>query len=120
MLWDSRRRYERKVGVIAFPVFDPVHHQPLWLVVARRKNQFPWYLLTSEMILTPNDAWRIVLDYARRCQAGYGRLLPQSDCLAGVLPAGLTENAFQHSYGRKFCLRAFSLCIANNTFDRPL
>ena len=68
MLWDARRRCERKVGVIAFPVFDPVHHQPLWLVVARRKNQSPWYLLTSERILTPDDAWRVVLDYARRWQ----------------------------------------------------
>lgn len=68
MLWDARRCCERKVGVIAFPVFDPVHHQPLWLVVARRKNQSPWYLLTSERILTPDDAWRVVLDYARRWQ----------------------------------------------------
>ena len=48
MLWDARRRCERKVGIIAFPVFDPTHHQSLCLVVARRKNQSPWYLLTSE------------------------------------------------------------------------
>ena len=48
MLWDARRRCERKIGIIAFPVFDPTHHQSLCLVVARRKNQSPWYLLTSE------------------------------------------------------------------------
>ena len=68
MLWDARRRCERKVGIIAFPVFDVVHHQPLWLVVARRKNQSPGYLLTSEAIRHPADAWRIVLAYARRWQ----------------------------------------------------
>ncbi len=68
LLWDARRRCQRKVGVIAFPVADVQHQQPLWLVVARRKNQSPWYLLTSEPIRNPTDAWRVVLDYARRWQ----------------------------------------------------
>jgi hypothetical protein len=68
MLWDARRRCQRKVGIIAFPVYDPVYQQPLSLVVARRKNQSPWYLLTSEPILCPDDAWFIVHTYARRWQ----------------------------------------------------
>jgi len=68
MLWDARKRCERKVGIVAFPVYDPTHHQPLFLVVARRKNQSPWYLLTSQTIRSPEDAWNIVLAYARRWQ----------------------------------------------------
>jgi hypothetical protein len=68
MLWDAKRRCERKVGIIAFPVFDSIHQQPLWLVVARRKNQSPWYLLTSETIRNADDAWQIVFAYARRWQ----------------------------------------------------
>ena len=68
MLWDARHQCECKTGVIAFPVFDPTHQQPLWLVVARRKNQSPWYLLTSQPAHTPELAWQIVLAYARRWQ----------------------------------------------------
>lgn len=68
LLWDARHQCECKTGVIAFPVCDPTHHQPLWLVVARRKNQSPWYLLTSEPAHTPELAWQIVLAYARRWQ----------------------------------------------------
>ena len=68
MLWDARHQCECKTGLIAFPVFDPTHQQSLWLVVARRKNQSPWYLLTSEPAHTPQLAWQIVLAYARRWQ----------------------------------------------------
>jgi hypothetical protein len=68
LVWDARRRCERKTGIIAFPVFDPTHHQPLWLVVARRKGQSPWYLLTSEPAHSPDLAWKIVFAYARRWQ----------------------------------------------------
>ena len=68
MLWDARHQCECKTGVIAFPVFDQIHQQSLWLVVARRKKQSPWYLLTSEPAHTPELAWRIVLAYARRWQ----------------------------------------------------
>lgn len=68
LLWDARHHCESKTGVIAFPVFDPTHHQPLWLVVARRKNQSPWYLLTSEPAYSSHLAWQIVLAYARRWQ----------------------------------------------------
>lgn len=68
LLWDARRRCERQTGVIAFAISDPTHHQPLWLVIARRKGQSPWYLLTSEPAYSPALAWQIVLAYARRWQ----------------------------------------------------
>ena len=69
LLWDARRRCQRKVGVIAIPVLDPVHRQPLTLVVARRgQGQTPWYILTNEPVHNEADAWRIVLIYARRWQ----------------------------------------------------
>lgn len=68
LLWDARRRCMRQTGIIAFPVTDPTHHQPLWLVVVRRKGQSPWYLLTSEPAPTPQLAWQIALAYARRWQ----------------------------------------------------
>ena len=69
LLWDARRRCHRKSGVVAFEVFDPQGMVPLWLVVARRgQGQSPWYLLTSEPILSPEDAWKVVFAYARRWQ----------------------------------------------------
>lgn len=68
-LWDARRRCQRKVGVLALPVVDPTFNQPLTLVVARRgQGQAPWYILTTEPVLNEDDAWRIVLIYARRWQ----------------------------------------------------
>jgi len=68
-LWDARRHCEREVGVVAFPVFDPTFHEPLWLVVSRQgPGKTPWYLLTSEPVHTPDLAWRIILIYARRWQ----------------------------------------------------
>ncbi len=68
-LWDARRRCYRKTGIVAYEVFDPQENVPLWLVVARRgKGQPPWYLLTSEPVRSPEDAWHIVLAYARRWQ----------------------------------------------------
>jgi len=68
LLWDARRRCQRDTGVIAFQVSDPTHHQPLWLVIARRKGQSPWYLLTNQPAYSPQLAWQIVLAYARRWQ----------------------------------------------------
>ena len=41
----------------------------MWLVVSRPgKGRKPWYLLTSENIVTVDDAWRVVMAYARRWQ----------------------------------------------------
>ena len=67
MLGDAHRRCHRKTGIIAVPVFDKTYHQPLWLFVARPgQEREPWYLLTNEPIRSSQDAWQIVLAYARR------------------------------------------------------
>ena len=69
LIWDARRRCWRKTGLIFAPVRHPAHEAPLWLVVARPgKGREPWYLLTNEPLATVEDAWRIVLAYARRWQ----------------------------------------------------
>lgn len=69
LLWDARRRCYRKTGILAVPVYDKLHHQPLWLVVARPgSGREPWYLLTNEPIRNSQDAWNVVLAYARRWQ----------------------------------------------------
>ena len=69
-LWDARRRCWRKTGITYQIVSHPKHpKENLWLIVSRPgKGRTPWYLLTSETILSPDDAWRIVLAYARRWQ----------------------------------------------------
>lgn len=70
LLWDARHHIQRRTGVLAIPVWrrdDSLRAQPLWLVVVRR-GQEPWYLLTTEPVTTPEEAWRIVYAYARRWQ----------------------------------------------------
>jgi hypothetical protein len=67
LIWDARRRCWRKTGILFLAVKHPNHEAPLWLVVSRMgKGREPWYLLTNEPIQTVDDAWRIVLAYARR------------------------------------------------------
>ncbi len=69
LVWDARRRCQRKMGVYALPVCHPHYEQPLWLVVSRPgRGQEPWYLLTSEPITTAEDAWRLIFAYSRRWQ----------------------------------------------------
>jgi len=68
-VYDCKRRCYRKTGIIATPVSLPDHPFPLWLVVSRPgAGRKPWYLLTTEIIHSPDDAWRIVFAYARRWQ----------------------------------------------------
>jgi len=68
-LRDTRRNCLRKMGVLALPVSYAAYAGPLWLVVCRRgKGQTPWYLLTTEPVTTSEQAWAIVLAYARRWQ----------------------------------------------------
>lgn len=69
-LWDARHRCWRKTGITYQIVSHPKRPEHnLWLVVSRPgKGRAPWYLLTSKPILFPDDAWRIVLAYARRWQ----------------------------------------------------
>lgn len=66
-IWDARRRCWRKTGILFLPVKHPNHQADLWLVLSRPgKGQEPWYLLTNEPLTCADDAWRIVLAYARR------------------------------------------------------
>ena len=69
LVWDARRRCKRETGIIAFPVHLPDQERPLFLVVSRPgSGRKPWYLLTSEPVHTPEQAWQIVFAYARRWQ----------------------------------------------------
>lgn len=68
-VWDARRHQWFQAGVVAVPVRHPDFAQPLWLVVSRPgKGRPPWYLLTTQPIVTEEDAWRVVFSYARRWQ----------------------------------------------------
>ena len=68
-IWDLHRRQYRKTGIVAVPVRHPQLDDELWLVVSRPgKGRTPWYLLTNEPIAAPDDAWRVVMAYARRWQ----------------------------------------------------
>ncbi len=69
LIRDFHRRNYRKTGILAVPVCHPRLDEEMWLVVSRPgKERTPWYLLTNEPIATPDDAWRVVLAYARRWQ----------------------------------------------------
>lgn len=69
MVWDARRRCLRKTGIIAFPVHLPEDDRPLYLVVSRPgSGRKPWYLLTTQPVHSPEQAWQIVFAYARRWQ----------------------------------------------------
>ena len=68
MLRDTRRRQPIKVGVVFLTVCDQDKSRPLTLVVARSKGRKPWYLLTNEPVRSVEQAWSIVLIYARRWQ----------------------------------------------------
>jgi hypothetical protein len=68
-LYDVRTGTHQKIGVVAPAVTHPEQARPLWLVVARSKRgREPWYLLTSDVIHTAEEAWTVVLAYARRWQ----------------------------------------------------
>lgn len=71
--WERRQIPERggmrDTGVLALPVRHPEYPGPLWLVISRPgSGRAPWYLLTSEPIHSAEDAWKVVLAYARRWQ----------------------------------------------------
>lgn len=66
-LYDAVHHRNVEGSVLFFPVTHPDYPDwPLTLVVGRRKDASPWYLLTNEDIKTAEDAWRVVLAYARR------------------------------------------------------
>lgn len=60
----------QSIGVYFCPVRHPhLPDVPLWLVVSRPgKGRKPWYLLTTEPVSHPDQAWRIIRAYARRWQ----------------------------------------------------
>ncbi len=69
LIWDARRRCQRRTGVIALPVHLPDDERQLFLVVSRPGyGRKPWYLLTTEPIKNAEQAWQIVFAYARRWQ----------------------------------------------------
>lgn len=73
MIWDTARGCRRKTGILVAAVNHPDYDQPLNLVVSRPgKGRSPWYLLTNEPVDTLDDAWRVVLAYARRWQIEMG------------------------------------------------
>lgn len=71
LIRDTRRRQERKMGLVVVAVTHPDYPDvPLWLVASRPgKGRKPWYLLTNEPVRTPEEGWRVVFIYARRWQA---------------------------------------------------
>ena len=69
LLFDARRRCERKVGILYFPVQHPQYpDQSLWLLVARPKQHPAWHFLTNETITSLDDAWQLLRTYTRRWQ----------------------------------------------------
>lgn len=69
MLWDARRRCDRKTGVMALSVRLPEDDRPLFLVVSRPGyGRKPWYLITTEPVENAQQAWKIIFAYARRWQ----------------------------------------------------
>ncbi|MCI0559357.1 MAG: transposase, partial [Nitrososphaera sp.] len=69
MIWDARRRCQRKTGVMALPVRLPDDERQLFLVVSRPGyGRKPWYLLTTQPVENAEQAWKIIFAYARRWQ----------------------------------------------------
>lgn len=66
-IWDAVHHCNVQGSILFFPVTHPDYPDwPLTMVVGRRKGGKPWYLLTNEKVETSEDAWKIVLAYARR------------------------------------------------------
>jgi len=115
MVWDARRRCQRKTGVIALPIRLPNDERQLFLVVSRPGyGRKPWYLITSEPVHNPEQAWKIVFAYARRWQIELSLRFTKSE-MAFESPRLLKWEA-----RRKFlliaCLAyAFLLSLLSNT-----
>ena len=59
MIWDARRRCQRKTGVIAPPIHLPDDDHQLFLVVSRPGyGRKPWYLIITEPVYTAEQACR--------------------------------------------------------------
>jgi hypothetical protein len=62
---DAKTRKWVRTGVVATRLRHAGYAGQLWLVVGRGKGD-PWYLVTNQPVETEEDAWRIVMAYARR------------------------------------------------------
>ena len=68
VFWDMRGKRLMRLRVAWARVEHPSHPEhPLFLVVVRGYAQ-PWYLLTTEVISSEEDAWQIALAYLQRWQ----------------------------------------------------
>jgi len=66
-IWDAVHHRNVEGRVLFFPMTHPDFPDwPLTLVVGRRKGAKPWYLVTNEKVESAEDAWKVVLAYARR------------------------------------------------------
>jgi hypothetical protein len=66
-IWDAVHHCNVQGSVLFFPITHPDFPDwPLTLVVGRRKGAKPWYLVTNEKVESAEDAWKVVLAYARR------------------------------------------------------
>ena len=66
-IWDAVHHCNVQGSVLFFPITHPDFPDwPLRLVVGRRKGAKPWYLVTNERVESAEDAWKVVLAYARR------------------------------------------------------
>lgn len=66
-IWDAVHHCNVQGSVLFFPITHPDFPEwPLTLVVGRRKGAKPWYLVTTEPVNQAEDAWKVVLAYARR------------------------------------------------------
>lgn len=81
MIYDCKRRCERKTGIVFFPVMLPnIPDHAFWMVVSRPgPGRLPWFLLTNEPINSVSDAWRIIFGYNRRWQIETGFRLDKSE-----------------------------------------
>ena len=106
---DARRRCERKVGIIAFPVSDCIHQQPL--VVGRRSAQRTIPLVSAHhpATPTPDDAWHVVLAYARRWQVEMSIRFSKAE-LAFRKPAVLSNGNPAINYCSLLRFSMFSCC----------
>lgn len=89
MVWDSVKKKPRRLGILAGLVSHPaLPDHALWLICARPgqgnalqaflgDGKEPWLLLTTEPINNAEDAFRLILAYARRWQIemsfGFGK-----------------------------------------------
>jgi len=103
--------------VLALAVTHPEHARPLWLVVARMKGgREPWYLLTSDIVRNADEAWDVVLAYARRWQIEQTWRYSKSE-LGFESPRVWTWERREKLLLMQTLVYAFLLSLLRETFD---